>query len=386
MPCRAVSLVCLIVTLAICAARAQAQKLTGPVTPTGVSPPAAGWKAVTVVDGLEHPWAMAFLPDGGMLITERPGRLRLVRDGRLVRAPLDGVPKVLAQRQGGLLDVALHPAFTENQFVYLSYSAGTNSDNRTTIARGRFTGTGIEDVKVLFQASPTKSGGLHFGSRMIFLPDHSLLFSVGDGFSSRAQAQDVASHLGKILRIGDDGAAAPGNPDFPGADARPEIWSYGHRNIQGLVHDPQSGRVWATEHGPLGGDELNLIEPGKNYGWPQATYGREYFGPRISEHTSLPAMVDPRAVWTPCIAPSGLTIYTGDRFPQWRGDLLAGGLVLEQIRRVDLDPDGAILGQETLDIGRRVRDVRTGPDGFIYVLTDEDKGVLLRLEPTDAAP
>lgn len=353
----------------------------GPVTPTGESPRATGWKVVSVVKGLDHPWALAFLPDGSMLITERPGRLRLVRDGKLNREPVAGMPPVLAGGQGGLLDVALHPSFKENRLVYLTYSHGTQRGNHTRLARAKFDGAALADFKVIFDAAPTKAGGLHFGSRILFLPDGTMLVSIGDGFNYRDQAQEVGSHLGKVIRLNDDGTPAEGNPFAGRAGAKPEVWSYGHRNIQGLALDAASGRIWATEHGPRGGDELNLLRAGANYGWPLATYGREYYGPKISDHVSLPGMEDPKVVWTPCIAPSGLAIYTGDRFPQWRGDLFAGGLVLRQIRRIDLDDSGAVIGQQTLRIGKRVRDVRNGPDGYLYLLTDEDLGEVMRIEP-----
>lgn len=358
----------------------------GPPKPTAASPKATGWKAVTVVEGLEHPWAVAWLPDSTMLITERDGRLRVVRDGKLDPTPVSGVPEVLALRQGGLLDVAVHPNFAENQWIYLSYSTGTNGSNNTRIARGKFDGKALTDVQVLFDAEPKKSNGFHFGSRMIFLPDGTLLFSVGDGGNSpiRVQAQDVGAHLGKLLRIKDDGSVAKDNPFHSRVDAKPEVWSYGHRNIQGLARDPVSGRIWATEHGPLGGDELNLVEPGKNYGWPTVTFGREYSGAEITKERQRDEMVDAKVVWTPCIAPSGLVVYTGDRFTEWKGDLFAGGLILQQIRRIDLDADGNVVGQQTLQFDDRIRDVRQGPDGYLYALTDEAKGRLIRIEPDSA--
>lgn len=359
------------------------QPLSGPVKPTAETPQAKGWTMTTLIEGLEHPWAVAFLPGaaGDMLITERPGRLRIVRGGKLDPVPVHGVPNVLAQRQGGLLDVALHPDFENNKLVYLSFSHGKPDANHTRIVRGTFDGESLRDVQVIFDATPEKGGGFHFGCRMLFLPDGSLLLSVGDGFNRRNDAQSVGSHLGKLLRIKDDGATATGNPFHARGDALPEVWSIGHRNIQGLAMDRASGRIWATEHGPKGGDELNLVEPGKNYGWPEATYGREYHGPRVSEHTRLDGMEDPQVVWTPCIAPSGLVFYTGELFPQWKGDLFAGGLILEQVRRIDLDDQGKVIGQETLSIGHRVRDVRQGPDGALYLVTDEEKGRLIKIEP-----
>lgn len=362
-----------------------------PVTPTADSPPATGWKSVVVVEGLEHPWSLAWLPGGEMLITERPGRLRIVRDGKLDPTPIAGLPEVFARGQGGLLDITLHPRFGENQLVYLTLSAGTSERNNTVLVRGRLDGAALKEVRTIFEVEPRKSGAQHFGSRMLWLPDGTLLLSVGDGGNpplrigeqlSREHAQRLDSHLGKVLRLTEDGRPAAGNPFAEDASARPEIWTLGHRNIQGMARDPQSGRIWATEHGAFGGDELNLLEAGRNYGWPKTTYSREYSGGVITDVRSLPGMTDPKVVWTPCIAPSGLLFYTGDKFPEWRGDLLAGGLVLRQIRRIDLEGD-KVVGQQTLKFEQRIRDVRQGPDGHIYVLTDEDRGQLLRIEPSE---
>lgn len=359
------------------------------IKPTAESPMASGWKAVTIVSGLEHPWAMQWLPDGAMLVSERPGRLRLIRDGRLEPTPIAGMSPVLALGQGGLMDVSLHPRFAENGLVYFTYATGERSANRTRLARGRLAGGSMLDVQTIFDASPAKTGGQHFGSRILWLPDGTLLLSIGDGGNpplmidgkpSREQAQMISSALGKVHRLGEDGKPPRDNPFDGQGGAAPTVWSYGHRNIQGLALDAATGRVWATEHGAQGGDELNVIERGKNYGWPRATYSREYTGPAISEHRSLPGMEDPKVVWTPCIAPSGLVLYTGDRMPGWKGDLFAGGLVLKQVRRVRLDGD-RVVGEETLQFEERIRDERQGPDGFLYVLTDEDNGRLMRIEP-----
>jgi glucose/arabinose dehydrogenase len=358
------------------------EPLEGPVAPTPVTQAATGWKPVEVVSGLMHPWAIAWLPDGSALITERPGRLRLLNpDNTLYPDPIEGVPEVLAERQGGLMDVILHPQFEKNRLVYLSYSHGTNRANHTRIARGRLDGHALKDVEVLFTTEPAKSGGFHFGCRMLFMPDGSLLFTVGEG-NMKTPAQDMGSHWGKILRILDDGSPATDNPFQARVDAAQEIYSYGHRNPQGLAIHPETGQVYSTEHGPMGGDELNLIEPGKNYGWPEVTYGYEYHGPRVSEHTALPGMADPIVNWTPSIAASGLAFYTGDRFPEWKGDLFAGGLFLRQVRRVMFE-DGKVVGDQTLQFDKRIRDVRQGPDGYLYVLTDERNGQLLRIEPAD---
>lgn len=359
----------------------------GAVTPSGDVPEAKGWHAETVVSGLEHPWGIAWLPDGAALVTERPGRLRVISDGRLDLKPVAGVPEVLAYGQGGLLDVALHPRFAKNRLVYLTFTEGTRDSNRTALARGRLEEDRLEGVEVIFRNADTKSDGQHFGSRLLWLPDGSLLMSIGDGGNPpigfqgeniRNQAQNPGTLFGKVLRLTEDGKPHRENPFRDQAGARPEIWTLGHRNIQGLALDSGSGRVWANEHGSRGGDELNLLVGGNNYGWPVVTYSMEYWGPRISEETSRPGMADPKRVWTPSKAPSGLAHYTGDRYPGWRGSLFSGALKFGQIRRLTLDGD-RVVDEDKLTIGARVRDVRQGPDGYLYVLTDEDNGRLLRI-------
>lgn len=365
---------------------------SGPVTPSGSAPRAEGWRAVTVTTGLEHPWALAWLPSGEALITERPGRLRLLREGRLLSAPITGLGPIVAEGHAGLMDVSPHPRFAENRLVYLTYAAGTREANHTRLARARLSddGTALENFTDLHAVTPLKPRFQHFGSRLLWLPDGTLLLALGDGGNpptrvgdqlAREQAQLLHSQLGKILRLRDDGTPPTDNPFLGRADADPFVWSYGHRNIQGLARDPASGRLWATEHGSRGGDELNLLAPGANHGWPRATYSIEYTFGTISPHRTLPGMVDPLVVWTPAQAPSGLAFYTGAAFPAWRGDLFSGGLKSEEVRRLDLDAEGRVRGQESLPIGARVRDVRQGPDGFLYVLTDEPAGRLLRLEP-----
>ncbi|MFN7557985.1 MAG: PQQ-dependent sugar dehydrogenase [bacterium] len=359
-----------------------------PVTPTAAAPAATGYKLTKVVDGLEHPWAIAWLPDGSALITEREGRIRLLsKAGTLAPNPLKGVPEVLSIGQGGLLDIALHPKFAQNRLVYFTHSTGTAKANNTRLVRAKLSQDAdtLTDVQTIFDASPKKSGPLHFGSRLAFMPDGTLLITVGDGFNRRDDAQNTASNLGKVLRLTDEGKPAPGNPFINDDKAKPEVWSYGHRNPQGLTIDT-AGRVWQTEHGPLGGDELNLIEKGKNYGWPKVTFGTEYSGATISDDRTLPGMEDAKVVWTPVLAASGLAFYSGDKFPQWKGDLFAGGLVSKQVRRIDLDDNGKVLGQQTIKISQRVRDVRNGPDGYLYILTDEDNGQLIRVEPASDAP
>jgi len=362
------------------------------VEPTADVPMAEGWRMTTLADGLEHPWGMAFLPDGGILITERPGRLRIYRDGRLSDQPIQGVPDVFTGNQGGLLEVALDPDFADNSTVYLTYASGTEQANRTTVARARYQDGRLQDVEEIFRVEPAKRQGQHFGSRLAWLPDGTLLVSIGDGGNppleidgtlAREHAQRLDSHLGKIVRINADGSVPPDNPLRGRSGARPEIFSYGHRNIQGLAVDGRQQRIWVTEHGPLGGDELNLVQTGRNHGWPLATYGADYrTGERWTPHRTHPDFVPPKAVWTPAIAPSGLMIYQGDRFPAWRGNLFAGGLAGQEIRRIVLDGEN-VARQETIPIAQRVRTVAEAPDGYIYVLTDEEDGELIRLEPAD---
>jgi glucose/arabinose dehydrogenase len=356
-------------------------------------PSEGGFRRVTLLQGLVHPWAMAWLPNGDLLITERPGRLRRVTNGRLVATPLAGVAKVFDAGQGGLLDIGLHPRFAENRRLYFTYAHGSAKANHTRVAMAQLNDDRLDNWTVIFHVDVLKPGKQHFGSRLLWLPDETLLVSIGDGGNPpvrlagdwiREQAQNRASHLGKIVRLDDAGDAPQGNPFVGARDAEKAIWSYGHRNIQGLAYDPLRKTVWASEHGALGGDELNRIHKGANYGWPAVTFSREYVGGlKISEHTSKPGMVDPEVVWMTAIAPSGLMLYTGDRFPRWHGDLFVGGLKSQDIRRIDLDDSGRMVAQTALRIGHRVRDVRQGPDGLIYVLTDESDGFLIRLEPIE---
>lgn len=362
----------------------------GPLAPSGEVPQAGGWRAETLVSGLAHPWAIAWLPDGSALISERPGRLRILREGRLDPRPVAGLPPVLAHGQGGLLDLSLHPDFAANRLIYFTFAEGDEGANRTALGRGRLADGRLERVEVIYRNPDFKAGGQHFGSRLLWLPDGSLLMTVGDGGNPpiafrgdavRKQAQNPGTAFGKILRLHDDGRPHPGNPLAARPGARPEVWTLGHRNIQGLARDPGSGRIWAAEHASRGGDELNLIQAGANYGWPAVSYSLEYWGPPVARETSRPGMADPLLIWTPSIAPSGLTFYTGAGFPGWRGDLLVGSLKFGQVRRIDLDGE-RVVGEERLDIGARVRDVRQGPDGLPYVLTDEPQGRLLRIVPT----
>ncbi|MEP0912640.1 PQQ-dependent sugar dehydrogenase [Leptolyngbya sp. GB1-A1] len=367
---------------------------TGGSNQTIAQAPASGaaqrYRQTVVLDGLEHPWSMAWLPDGAMLVTERPGRLRIVRNDVLDPTPIAGVPPVFASGQGGLMEVSLHPQFAQNRFVYLTYSHGNASANQTRVARGVLEGQTLRDVQTIFEAAPQKSSTQHFGSRIQWLPDGTMLVSIGDGGNPpvslngdliRRQAQNLQSRLGKIVRLNDDGSIPADNPFASNANADPAIWSYGHRNIQGLTLNPATGQVWATEHGARGGDELNQVQAGNNYGWPLVTYSREYSGGEISSERSRPGLIDPKTVWQSGIAPSGLTFYTGDRLSGWKGDLFAGGLVGQAIQRIDLDASGNVVGQQTIAINQRVRDVRQGPDGLLYVLTDESNGQMIRIEP-----
>lgn len=371
----------------------------GSIEPSGKDvAEATGWRTQEVVRGLEHPWAIAWLPDGDALITERPGRLRLLRaDETLAAQPIGGLPQICGScGQGGLLDVALHPDFAQNRLVYFTFAQGNGERNRTALARGRLTAdkTRLTDAAVIFHNADWKSGGQHFGSRLVWLPDGTLLMSIGDGGNPpvsfdgdniRKQAQNTGTHFGSVVRLTDTGEAPADNPFVDDPDAKPQLYSYGHRNIQGMVRHPESGRVYANEHGSRGGDELNLIQAGDNYGWPKVTYSNEYWGPPISDIAQRPDVTDPLVVWTPSKAPSGLTVYTGERFPAWRGDLFSGALKFREIRWLSLE-GGAIVDEQKLPIGERVRDLRMGPDGELYVLTDAADGALLRIvpEPTTA--
>lgn len=350
------------------------------------------YRVVTVAEGLVHPWSIAFLPGGDMLITERPGRLRVVRDGRLLPDPVAGVPEVFARGQGGLLDVVPHPDFATNRLLYLSYSKPLGDDESTTaVARGTLENDRLTGVEELFEADSRGRG--HYGSRIVFDGDGHIFVSIGDrqappqGDLEAHPAQDPSNHHGVVVRLHEDGSVPDDNPFVGQLGARPEIWTYGHRNIQGMAMHPETGDLWANEHGPQGGDELNLLLPGRNYGWPVVGYGVNYrSGSAIHEGTVREGMESPVHVWVPSIATSGLMVYTGDRFPRWRGDLFVGGLAGEQIARLGLD-DGAVTREETLLRDRgRVRDIRQGPDGYIYVAIDHrggDPTAVIRLEPVE---
>jgi glucose/arabinose dehydrogenase len=342
-----------------------------------------GYKLTEIAKNLDHPWSMAFLPDGSMLVTERVGRLRLIKDGLLQPQAIGGVPQVHTGGQAGLFDVVLHPKFAQSGILYLTYAAGTKAANGTEVARARFDGSALRDVRVIFKAMPLKDTDNHYGGRMAFLPDGTFALTIGEGFEYREAAQDLGSDLGKIVRLKDDGSVPADNPFIGQRGVRPEIYTWGHRNEQGLLYDAKSGRLWETEHGPRGGDELNLIVAGKNYGWPVITYGMDYSGAYVSPYTERPGLEQPVIYWTPSIAPSGLALYRGDQFPAWDGDLFVGALAFKHLRRVHLDADGGVVSQEQLlnVLHARIRDVRVGPDGYLYVCTDEIDGRVLRLEP-----
>ncbi len=354
----------------------------------GTLPKIAGIaEIVTVAKGLENPWGLAFLPDGRLLVTERPGRLRIVaRDGRLSE-PLAGVPPVVARGQGGLLDVALDPNFSTNRLIYLSYSEGGPGGAGTAVARATLEPRGLEDVRVIFRQSPKVNGTGHFGARLVFARDGSLFVTLGDRYSYRESAQDLTTTLGKIVRLRRDGSPPNDNPFLTRSDAKPEVWSYGHRNVQGAALHPETGALWTIEHGAQGGDELNRPQAGKNYGWPVITYGKDYNGSKIGIGTHAPGMEQPLHSWDPSIAPSGLLFYTGTAYPGWTGSLFTGSLKLGALVRLTVKGE-AILSEERLmqDVGERIRDVRQGPDGLIYLLTDSPEGRVLRLAPLGKKP
>ncbi len=340
------------------------------------------FRLVELVRGLEQPWSLAFLPDGRMLVTEKAGRLRIVRDGTLDPQPVAGLPEMTVHGQGGLMDVALHPRFSENGLVYLSYAARGSDGVGTEVARGRLAGHQLENVQVIFRQSPKGSRGQHFGSRLVFDRQGLLYITLGDrGEMARAQKPD--DHAGSVIRLHDDGRVPKDNPFVGQPGWKPEKFTLGNRNQQGAALHPTTGALWTHEHGPQGGDEVNVIRAGANYGWPVITYGVNYgIGTRIGEGTSKAGMEQPLHKWVPSIAPSGMAFYTGDKFPKWRGDLFVGALRAELLVRLKLDGE-KIVHEEQLLKGAlgRIRDVRAGPDGLIYLLTDESRGVLARLEP-----
>ncbi len=338
------------------------------------------FRVTPVAEGLVHPWGIAFLPGGAMLVTERPGRLRLVRPGSGVPAIVTGTPEVWANGQGGLLDVEIHPDFSVNRLVYLTYSKPGPRGATTALGRGRLEGTALVGFEDIFVAEAWARGGNHFGSRIVFDGRGHVFISVGER-GAMAEAQNTTNHQGTILRLMDDGRVPADNP-FVGRDGfRPEIFAYGIRSPQGLALHPETGVLWENEHGPRGGDEINQIHAGRNYGWPAITFGINYNGSVISTDTARAGMETPRTYYVPSIAISGMTFYTGDRFPRWKGNLFVGALAGQHLRRLVLDGTAARHQEVVLPLGKRVRQVKQGPDGLLYLLTDEEEGGLLRLEP-----
>ncbi|HMN80096.1 MAG TPA: PQQ-dependent sugar dehydrogenase [Burkholderiaceae bacterium] len=334
----------------------------------------------TVADGLEFPWGLAFLPDGRMLVTERAGRMRVIDAQGRKSEPLQGLPRIAVQGQGGLLDVAVSPTFARDQQVFFAYSEPAEGGSRTAVARAVFADDKLRDVQVIFRQQPATSGGFHFGSRLVFGRDGNLWITLGDRYSGRAGAQKLDNHFGKVVRIRPDGSAPPDNPYRRTQGALPEIWSIGHRNVQGAALHPATGRLWTHEHGAQGGDEVNVDMPGRNYGWPVITWGVEYGGAPIGEGTHKKGMEQPLHYWVPSIAPSGMIFYTGDKFPEWRGSLLIGSLKFTLLSRLELDGEKVVREEKLLqDRGERFRDVRQGPDGWIYLLTNSPDAKLLRL-------
>jgi aldose sugar dehydrogenase len=347
-------------------------------TPQAIAAPI---RVDTVRSGLEHPWGIAFLPDGRILITERPGRLRILDRNGALSEPLAGVPTVFARGQGGLLDVAIDPRFADNRLVYLSYAEpGEGGTAGTAVARGQLGEGRLENVQVIYRQTPKVRSDMHFGSRLVFDREGRLFITQGDRFNQRPLVQDLSTDIGKIVRINTDGTIPRDNPFVGRQGARPEIWSYGHRNVQAAALDPRTSQLWTVEHGARGGDELNHPEAGKNYGWPVITYGIDYSGVRIGEGAQREGMEQPVYYWDPVIAPSGMTFYTGDAFPEWRGSAFVGSMQPRALVRLTID-NGRVTHEERYLRGLRVRDVQQGPDGMLYLITDEDNGQLLRVSP-----
>ncbi len=369
--------------MALLALIAACSRETPPPPPDASAAEKTTVKVETLASGLTIPWSMAFLPDGALLIIEKAGGPRFYRNGSLAPEPVPGLPgDIYVNADSGLHDIALDPDFASTQRVFIAYASGDEDANRLAVWRARLVNDRLVDGEVIFRVRPDKAGASHPGGRILFLPDKSFLLSVGDGYQYRDAAQDLASHLGKILRLDRDGAPPADNPFIGRADVAPEIWSFGHRNPQGLAYDQETGFIWEHEHGPRGGDEINRLIAGANYGWPLTTSGIDYDGALISKAAHADDVVSPLLVWAPSIAPSGLAVYRGVAFADWNGHLLVGGLASKSLVRASLDNDGrSIRESERLlgEIGARLRDIRVGPDGLVYILTDEADGRLLRL-------
>lgn len=382
------------------AGRGRGQPIGVPVAPLGDGPFVIATaeqpkiRVVVVAKGLSHPWGLAFLPDGSMLVTEREGRLRIVRNGVLDPQPIAGLPQIHARGLAGLMDIALHPKFADNTWIYLAYSKPGDKGATLAVARGRWDGKALTEVSDVLVADAWHTGtgaaDGSFGSRLAFGRDGMLYVTSGDRNLPEG-GQNPANHFGKILRLKDDGTVPPDNPFVGKAGYRPEIYSLGHRNQQGLIVHPDTGALWENEQGPNGGDEINIILPGRNYGWPLVSFGRQYAGPRQAEIPYREGMEQPIVFWVPSIAVSGMTIYTGDRFPRWKGNVFVGGLRTGEIpgtghmERIVFNPQGEELRRESMltELRQRIRDVRQGPDGLLYILTEEDQGALLRIEPVE---
>lgn len=362
------------------ASAADLQTSQQPTAPEG----ATALKIETLAEDLSSPWSVGFLPDGSILFTERFGRLRVFRDGKLMEAPIAGAPETFASQQAGFFDLLVDPNFADNRRVFLSYAQGKSGDNALRVVSATFDGAARSDIKTIFEVRPRKDTPVHFGGRLALLPDDTLLITTGDGFDYREKAQKFDTTLGKIVRVNIDGSIPADNPLAGQSGALPEIFTYGHRNVQGLAVDGATGVIYAHEHGPRGGDEINVLQPGKNYGWPIACYCIDYSGARITPYTEHKGVEQPLKYWNPSIAPSGLAVYHGSVFAGWDGDLLVGALARTALHRVIMK-DGKPVGEERYLIGERVRDVRVGPDGAIYVTTEvrykEGGGKLLRLTP-----
>ena len=379
---------CLVLCLAAFAEHSIAQTPTASKQPTLSNATVGKARATLIAEGLESPWAMAWLPPIAgsttprVLVTERAGRMRIIAMDGKVGEPLKGVPKVHAVNQGGLLDVVLSPQFTSNRTIFFSYAEPSNEGARTVVARAELADEGLQNVTVIFGQKDRVSGGHHFGSRIAIANDGSLFVTTGDRYSEKASAQSLDSHLGKVIHITASGEIPPDNPYGKTANGLKEIWSYGHRNLQGAAINPTTGALWTHEHGPRGGDELNISRAGKNYGWPVIGYGIDYSGAKLHDSATKDGMEQPIHYWVPSIAPSGMAFYTSTKFPEWKNSLFIGALAGQHLARLTLNGDRVVAEEKLLtDLGQRIRDVRQGPDGFIYVLTDDRNGKLFRIAP-----